>query len=311
MARDSDDIVAAAFGCGAGLWMFSEGFSALKLKRTVAALATSKVRSMAMGTVELSGRAELLGPLNDPIYRTPCAYFQVTVEEQRGSGKRRRWVTIHRSDSAAHPFLLADETGRVAVLPTSAELYCRKDVARTCGWGASFFPGADAQVDAFVRSLPGRRFGTVRVTAYIIREGDPLYVLGYATPLEKPLRPMERVRRKVEHSLRDLARILKADAARMRALDVNGDGRIDVDEWDAGLARLKSELERGRLKDDILRPQPAALVRRSPDGLLVLSDGSEKDLLSHLAGSAVLNIFGGPALAVGCAAYLAHRLNLI
>lgn len=312
MARDGDDILLAAFGCGAGLWMFRKGFSALKLKRTVAGMATSKVRSMAMGTVELAGRAELLSPLEDPIYRSPCAYFQVVVEEQRGHGKKRRWVTIHRSDSAAHPFLLADDTGRVAVLPAHAELYCRKDVERTCSWGMSLFSGGgDPRVDAFVRSVPGRTSGPARVTAYILREGDPLYVLGYAAPLDRPLKPLERVQRRVERSLQDLARMLKSDPRRMRALDVNGDGRVDVDEWDAGLARLKNELERRRLKEDLLGPQPAALVRRSPEGLLVISDGSERELLSRLSGDAFLNIFGGPALTVGCAAYLAHRLNLL
>lgn len=314
---DNDDIALAAVGFFAGLGMFWKGFRDLKLKRTIEGLATSKVRSMAMGTVELCGRAELLSPILDPIYGQPCAYYRIEAQELRGSGKSQKWVTIYQSDSAAHPFLLADDTGRVPVLPDGPILYCRHDVEVAQRW--VFFPsaGPDGKVNDFLRSLPGRTSADIRMTAQIIREGDPVYVLGYASPLDKPLTLTEKAVRRVRHSLHDVARMLKGNAELMRKADANQDGVVDAQEWDTALARLRNELERRALKEDLLGARPAqascasALVRRSPEGLLVLSDRPEKELMSHLSSAAFNQIIGGPVLTVGCAAYLAHRLNLL
>jgi hypothetical protein len=250
----SDDIGLAVMGLGIGAAAFLHGFKDLKLKRTIEALATSKVRSMAMGTVELSGRAELLVPLLDPIFQEPCAFFQIRVEEQRGTGRNSRWVTLFQSDSLSQPFLLTDETGAVPVMPAGVELYCREEPG--CGWASSVFGGADPRVAAFLSGLPGRTGSQTRLSAHILRRDEPVYVLGFASPLDAP---------------------------------------------------MAVSAPPGEKLPEVI----AALVARSPDGLLVISDRSERELLSQLETSASLKVFGGPILAVACAAYLARRLHFL
>src|SRR5688500_10137500 len=102
--NDGRDVFMAAFGAGWGVWQFFHGFRKLKLKRTIEGLATSKVRSMAMGTVELSGVARCASQILDPIYQQLCALYKVVVQEYRRSGKSGSWHTIYERDSCAQPF---------------------------------------------------------------------------------------------------------------------------------------------------------------------------------------------------------------
>ncbi len=304
--NDGRDVVAALFGLGFGVWHFYKGFERLKLRRRIEGLATSKVRSMAMGTVELSGRAQRAAELFDPIYKEPCALYRVEVEERRGSGKNRRWVSVYSADSCAHPFFLEDETGRVPVFPAGAELLVSRDVDGRSG----FFSNGDPAVTRFLEGLgAGGFFGKeLRVRADIIRPDDPVHVVGYAVPADDPLRLSEKVSRALKAPLHELARRLKADAARMRRIDLDGDGRLSAFEWDIGLEAYRREHEQAAPAEP---PASGALVRADPEGFLFISDKHEEDCLGELGWRASLGIFGGPALALACAAYLAARLGLL
>lgn len=304
---DEREVVFPALGLAFGLGAFYTGFVKLRLKKLIEAMATSKVRSMAMGTVELCGRALPAAPLADPIYGEPCVYFKVRVREKRGSGKRSRWVTVYERDSSEHPFVLQDDTGRVLVSPSGADAYFETDL--DVGNGMLFGRG-DERAVSFMNGVAGGGGGLFgrsrRLTAQIVRGGEPVYVLGYACPLDGSFSLGERVVGALSVSWAEAARRLKADVRRMMALDVNEDGSIDAQEWDRGVAAYREELRR-QPGQAPAAPALAARVCRSPEGLLVLSDKTEKELVRSLFGTTVLRVFGGAVLALASAAFLAWR----
>jgi hypothetical protein len=312
--QDGQSEFGAVLGLGLGLYFFWKGFRELKLKKLIDGIATSKVRSLAMGTVELFGRTESFQDLVDPVYELACVYYEVEAKEQRGSGKNSSWVTIYRNRSP-FPFYLADETGRIPVLPAGAKLYMDRDLDFTTNAVDRFFAASAADpVQRFVSRLSCASGATVRIEATILREQEPLYVLGYAAPSLTPLTLGERISgaaRQAAASLLELARQLKADPARMKALDKNKDGTVDAQEWDEGLKAYRAEMDQ-KAQVEALAPLPPEeiVVRKSPEGLLILSDKSEKDIVKSLGRRAFLEILGGPALVLWCAAYLGRHLGL-
>lgn len=110
----------------AGIGAFFYGFMALRRKRMVENIPTSKIRSLAMGLVEISGTAgcgNYKGQiLCSPLTGVPCAYFDFTVSVFINRGKRSSWETISSGKSDIVPFTLTDETGTVNILPKDAEI---------------------------------------------------------------------------------------------------------------------------------------------------------------------------------------------
>ncbi|MEK7388786.1 MAG: GIDE domain-containing protein [Elusimicrobiota bacterium] len=309
MSNQFQSDVGAVFGAATGLWFFAQGFRRLKLKKLVEGTATSKVRSVAMGTVELFGSAREAASLPDPIFAKPCVYYRVLVEERRGSGKNARWETMFKQDSADQPFWLQDETGRILVLPSGAELYIEQDINQTLGGLPIFSRGAQDPVEEFARKAAGG-WGTRRVQAWIIRPDEPVYVLGWACAASDPMTLREKAGRRMRELFLESVRRLKAEPARMKQLDLNGDGNVDAQEWDRGLEQCRRELE----KDTSHSPETSKatdIIRKSPEGLLVLSDKPESKLVSHLLWAAFLKVAGGPILALACLAYLAQRCGLL
>src|SRR5678815_2965406 len=99
----------AAAGMLFGLVLIVRGFANLKTRRYVESLPPSRIRSMALGPVELTG---VVGPgleVPDPVYRRPCVYYAVTVEHRvltiEDSALTRKWIT-----SVSYTHLRAHET---------------------------------------------------------------------------------------------------------------------------------------------------------------------------------------------------------
>jgi hypothetical protein len=296
-----DDLtIWSLFGLGIGVFWFFTGFKRLRLRRRVLGLATSRIRSMAMGVVELQGLARIETTVNDPIYNKPCAYFRVVVKEERGSGRNRSWVTIYEADSANTPFLLEDGTGVARVCPAKVDV----QFPPVLNESATLLRGLrDDAVSRFLSSLPGSGFNTRRVTAHILREGEPLFLVGYANAalgapgMSAPV------------AARDAARELKNDPAAMKQLDTNLDGVVDADEWEAGVARKSRELSERASTEAGAAPADALIsVGCCPDGLFVFAH-TQDNLLSSLEWSAWAGILGGPAVALASAVYLLQQFH--
>lgn len=127
MAGSDDVIFSGGFLLIIGIIIFIFGFKAMNRYRIISDIPTSKIRSMAMGIVEINGNiAETVGKLLEtPISKAKCVYYNFIVKEYRcrSSGKNGRscsWETIY-SDNNSVPFYVKDDTGSVCVLPKGAE----------------------------------------------------------------------------------------------------------------------------------------------------------------------------------------------
>src|SRR4051812_42245674 len=86
------------------------GLRKVSEKRLVENTPTSRVRSAAMGLVELSGIARPHSPLKSPLTGLDACWWQCVVEERVSDGKNTHWRTI-REVSSNDWFYLEDPTG--------------------------------------------------------------------------------------------------------------------------------------------------------------------------------------------------------
>ncbi len=109
----------ALSGCGA----IGFGLRSLSLREKLRSVPVSRVRSMAMGLVQISGRTAATALLKAPYSHLECVWycFDVRVREQ-ASESRAGWRTIAEGSSSDMPFRIEDGSGSVLVQPTDAEL---------------------------------------------------------------------------------------------------------------------------------------------------------------------------------------------
>lgn len=168
----------AAVGAILGVVLFIRGFQMLRYKRLVLNTPESKVRSAAMGLVEIEGMAK--GPQTIPagISGDPCFYYRAVAWRMESDGRNRNWKRV-ADERLFVPFFLEDSTGRVLVNAQSADcdVHCNfKDE-----FGASFFAQADItppHVRQFMMRYGLAYADRIRLEEYCIKPGYPLFVLG-------------------------------------------------------------------------------------------------------------------------------------
>ncbi len=163
-----------------GLFLLFVGFNALRFKQRIENTPTSKVRSVAMGPVEVNGVvvASTRGTLEAPFTGTPCVYYRYTVEEYRKTGKSSSWVTID-SGQDARLFFVKDDTGSLLVDSKDANVDLPPDFRHS---GTQTPP---ERVAAFMerKKLPvkGLFFNKdMRYFEYHLAPGDSIFVTGEA-----------------------------------------------------------------------------------------------------------------------------------
>lgn len=91
------------------------------------ALATSKIRSLAMGLAEIEGELEMIKSLLSPIGKKSCIGYQHTIAninmDDNGS---ERLHTIF-TEVVCNPFFIVDETGKIEVNPEKLEFIWVKE----------------------------------------------------------------------------------------------------------------------------------------------------------------------------------------
>jgi hypothetical protein len=166
-----------------GIGLFVGGFKWSEEKRLIENTPTSKVRSLAMGMVEVFGEAVPAkgSLLKGPLSSKDCVYYKYEIQEQRKSKNSTYWATI-RSGEERKPFYIKDETGTVLVDPNGASLELPQDFEFHSSWGKD----PPETVMNFLKtnkiSFEGW-FGinkTMRFIEYIIAPGDKLFVMGTA-----------------------------------------------------------------------------------------------------------------------------------
>ena len=293
MEINNEQFKGAAWTLIIGGFLLFDGFRRKKLHQKILAIPTSKIRSMAMGTIELSGHAYTYENLMDPIYGRPCAFYNIEIQEYRRSKRSSHWATIHTDNSHGKPFYLEDNTGRILVFPDNPDLHFPKqELARTGMFSSKKNVAAMAYIE---RNKGTFNWGTKRVMATIIRETETLYLLGYAQSLPRELQ------QEVKIPARDAAHLLKNDKEAMKKLDTNNDGQVDQFEWDLGLQKYKKEIEKIKTmeKKEKLEAHPvptsnACVVSHNAQKLIFAP--SEKQLLSRTGRWYALEILGGVIL---------------
>lgn len=208
---------------------FYLGIKYLLLKRRIEDTPTSKIRSMAMGMVELQGSAKRMYAQVSPISGLPCVYYRIKKYKRKRYRSNRRllstdgdsqWSLVSITSSSSVPFLVEDETGTVTVEPEGADLKIRTSHAGS---------GSRAQLPFCINET---RNDNERWQEEVIPEGSYIYILGFAhTRNEAP------THREMVHNA--LSR-LKQNEEELQKFDINGDGNIDITEWD----RARQAMER-------------------------------------------------------------------
>ncbi len=285
-SRIIGQILQHGFGSGAlsfllsGLMLWG-GFHFVRLKRQIENTPTSKVRSVAMGMVEVKGRAIRQYALISPMSHVPCVYYRLTKMRRE---RENQWQVTSVISSDNVPFLIEDETGRVEVDPAG----CRVSA------------GSKSE------GLPGQvgltRLGDDADEKWIeevIVEGTLLYVLGFAS-VKRESGPTL-AERKVE-ALREL----KRNPQNLQQFDTDGDGKISEEEWDAARAAVADKvLHESLLEKQQRKKQEEHIVIGKQKGrpLVIAETHSEEHLAGRFATYTVL-LFIGATAALGGSIYL-------
>jgi hypothetical protein len=280
------DVVVFACLFVAGLILYADGWRRLCRYWLIANLPTSRVRSVAMGLAELSGKARLIDQSFDaPVRKVPCIWARTRVIRRTGSGKNESTSVVYDRSQAA-PFTLEDETGRILVLPQGAEVVGDElcDVWIERGVDA---PGDVA--DFCTRnglSWTGWLDGSLRVTEWALLADTEVFVIGAVDRVNDPAGDRRR-------QVGDVLKGWLGSPARKAAIDANHDGIIDSEEWEKAKAQAQSDV----LAAEGPPQGPDIAVRMPPSGLFLISPGSRKDAL-QAQGHPGLELAGGLVLVV-------------
>lgn len=203
--------------------------AAVKRRRTILDTPTARIASAPQGYVEIRGTGHALAdnPVRSPLTGLPCLWYRYQVERKTSDGK---WETAERGESDAS-FIVRDDSGEVLVDPDGAEIMTGHKET----W---------------------QRHDT-RNTEWKFINGDPMYVLGRFHTIGGTTLSLD-FRGDVSALLAEWKRDPQALKARF---DANGDGEIDLDEWQQARHAAGQEVaERHREARNL----PAVNVVRAP-----------------------------------------------
>ena len=219
---------AAALIAACGLWGW---ILVWRRRRAVADTPTSTIAGAAQGYVELFGTAL---PHDGHVLRATrtrleCVWFRWTVEEKRGD----RWTVVDRGCSS-DTFVLRDATGECVIDPDGAQV---------------------------TPALRRRWFNApYRFTEWVIRPGEALYALGYFRSVDEA----DPVVNRREDVNRLLAEWKKDRPGLLRRFDLDGNGDIDLAEWERAREAAHDAVEHSAAP---LKALPELhLLGASPDG---------------------------------------------
>lgn len=199
---------------------FVYAFIFFRRARIIEDTPTSKIRSAAQGYVELAGRGDVMegDPVIAPLTTTPCTWYRYKVEKINDRHSR-----VMESGTSDELFVLVGETGRCVVDPEGAVVSCKTRQV----WYEHSYPSRRRSHKS--GSLLGRLGGRYRYTEERMHPGETLYAIGMFISVGGGAESFN-----TDAEVRELLNIWKRDRATLLAnFDVNGDGEIDMQEWEA------------------------------------------------------------------------------
>lgn len=285
-----------ALGAG-GVLLLGLGLMLLRRARLMEDTPTAKIRSASQGYTELNGYARLLeGPeIRSPLTGQRCAWWSYSIEERqtvwRGGKRSRDWKVIEKATSE-ELFLLHDGSGQCVVDPFGAKVY---PSLKRVWQGRTHRP---VQVP---RRTPLLSFGNYRYREQQVHVGDALYALG----LFRTQTAIQEFNQQRE--VRDLLAEWKLDRAQMlKRFDADGDGQIDLQEWEAA-RRAALEQVRKQQVERSLEPDIHVLSRPTDRRPFILSTLSQLELVRRYRLGGFLSVLMGGGASVMCALALQAR----
>jgi hypothetical protein len=209
---------------------------AIRHARLIADTPTSRIASAAQGYTELQGRGQPLDgtPLLSPVNALPVLWYRLVTERRQSDGKWR----VVSTDTSDASFLLDDGSGQCVIDPDGAEMLVRR-------------------CDEFRRD-------DLRYRQWALIRNDRLYVLGDFATLGSVDADFD-----FATQVRDLLAQWKTNHPELLArFDLDGNGEIDIREWE--LARAQARREVRRLQAEVLAAPELHVMRRPTDKRLFL-----------------------------------------
>lgn len=258
MEADVDFVVFLGISTVAAFYF---AFRFLRHTRLIEDTPTSKVRSAAQGYVELEGTTRVLesGDVLSALTKTPCVWWAYDIAKRVKTKNGHSWSSI-KKDTSLEPFQLEDDTGRCVVNPAGAEVVTQHD---STWYGNSEWP---------ISGPGGSGSGSYRYIERLIHRGALVYALGLFKTTNVAADATEE-----RAALSALLAAWKEDAGKMKLLDVNRDGKVDLKEWEAARRVALKELRQARqpVHIDGLHSLSKAELSSQP---FILSSVLQKDL---------------------------------
>jgi hypothetical protein len=304
----SDDYLAFSFGTALGVYIFLKGFKIFRKFRVLADTPRTPIRSVAMGLVEIHGQAVGDEFLVSPISRSPCYYFKTVIErwqvDDKGHGS---WSHCH-TDEDTKRFYLQDSTGKILVESWEAELDLEENLCREVIGVVPTTPPAPAGT----KNDLGSPLSDPALLDYLAevsqRSSSLLTELLQFTVDDTPEKRMKKARRASGKGMEFLKQIAAGGNPSFDRVGAAGKFRV-----------RETCILRGREYDVtgtcVENPRPAdehdrnKIEKGENEPTFLISSRSEKQAEGRLRQRAVLYIFGGAALAVGCLAMLLNKLG--
>jgi hypothetical protein len=279
--------VALVVGFGAGLFWFFKGFRVYREYRVLADTPEIPIRSMAMGLVEIHGKAKGLQTVLSPVTKTPCFFYKVDIE---------RWVQDksggHWSHAATQAdgigFYLEDATGKVLVDAHGAEYDLIQTAKREAGQGV----GA-----SLTRLFSGTRDSSPATGSWV-SESE---LLSYAESVVSTAHTTFSF---------DGRSLLSGLGGGVLSLGMGSGHRYRFSEYcilpEHWYDVTGTCVENPKPQDEHDRNM---IVKGQNEPTFLISWRSEKEIESSLRNRAVLQILGGAALSVACLAILLFRFG--
>ena len=330
-------------GIATGLYGFFQGFQLLRRKRLILNTPASKIRSAAMGLVEVSGVATGPYVISSPLKRLECYYYRSMAWELRQRGKNSEWVKI--ADESMHlPFYVDDSTDKVLVDPSGADMDLHCDYHEEFH-SSAFFESTEMPepVSTFLARQGINSNGKIKVEEYCIKPENFVFVLG--TLSQNPgldvsitpawaLRAGDAMAKPENGNSRTAQEIIRLSASTplMPATEMTQQQKIAAALAKAGVSTtgLLTARDSGIKSLSVSATQtatavaeksvaadaggfdlhpPVVLMKGSNDPAFFISWRSQREIVKSLGWKSSMMIWGGPALVLACVYFLIAHLR--
>lgn len=211
---------------------------------------TSKIRSAHQGFIELEGIGRLMKgtPIISPLSKQQCLWYKYKIEHKTSLNSKNNWETVD-SGISDNLFLITDDTGICVVDPEGAVI--TPSFAKTW-YGSKQYHISDSGGFNGVLNIAGVSTGSnnYRYTEKRIDVGEQLYVLGRFKSIGGR---REKVDKKGE--VRELlSKWKKTPNFLLARFDENGDGEIDLVEWQEVIKAAEQEVDNS-FSERLLEPE--------------------------------------------------------